>query len=179
MIATCDRCGAWAMTTPDVADRRQTLGVDILPLDRDAYIASLLGGVTTYDVDNDQNGGYSVRTRRIESPAPTFDPAGAQTGAQKVHRLHACPGATYTKAGRAAPGKASAPATRGSASGGNPRATAPVAGSTPSRHATPATHRRSDLPVRCDICDRLIKPGEYYSGIWHNRWYWAAHTECE
>lgn len=287
MIATCDKCGAWAVTGPDAATGK-TLGADIVPVDRQGYIAALTAGVPTYDLTTAPGGAQKLRIRRLGSPAPGFDSNGAQNGAQRVLRHHGCAGATYTAA-KKPPGASQGPkahATRGEALGGNHPATAPAVASPPSCPAGRASHRRSDLartglgapesipgvpghpttplrpsetarhdekgqacppsptasaarpgqaPVaptapgvtrrsaptwsvtstgsapsaltaaaqtlaalgsstvtasgaarrptqrfagRCTICDRLIKPGEPYTGIQCGTFNWAAHEEC-
>lgn len=146
------------------------------PLGVEAYRAALIAGRTTYDVITQAGRPWKLRTRVPSVP----------TSGYAIVAGHAC-GA----AGRDATDVTELPEdprpARVSATGhqGPPCAfSQPQTGEQTPKRLAPAsavTHRRSDpsdRPHRCGTCRKLIKPGEPYWAIDHERLHWAQHDVC-
>jgi hypothetical protein len=179
-LAQCLRCKAYTLLD---TDGPVAVAVDVAPVDRDAYVASLVGR-TLYDVTRVPGRPPRLRSRPRGTPSPSFDASGAQRGAESfVHREHGCGAGAKDQrpVSAATAGKDSRPATPGASRAGNPPRDALAAVASERAHPSRAPYaspRPSEQPVRCDACDRIIDQKQPFTGIHHGRWVWAEHEEC-
>lgn len=176
-LGRCPRCKAHGLV--DDADGIR-LAVDIAPVDALGYGVAVASGVRLWWVENTPGRPSRVLGPLSAARNPSWGPGGCQTSVQKLHAEHSCGASARDWVIVNVQRPPSAPVTPGSPRGGPHQPDAP-AGATraPERPspAPPATRRPSE-PLRCDICDQLIKRGAVYSAIECGQLVWAIHEDC-
>lgn len=143
------------------------------PLGVEAYRAALIAGRATYDVITQAGRPWKLRQRLASVPTSGFaivaahDCGAGGRDATTVTEVPECPPqARVSATGRQDPPCAFAQ---------------PQTGFESRNPASAATQRRSDPSERahrCTICRQLIKDGEPYWAIDHERLHWAQHDDC-
>lgn len=184
-LAQCPRCKGYCLvvTISGIGFALSMTGVG-----RDDYVQGLVRRTPLFDLVRVAGSPSAARRRLAGTPAPSFDPLGAQIDADGVTVVveHGCGAQARDMkiVEVAGPGKGSAPATHGSRWDGSPRP-AVLAGA-PSAHAprfpaSSVTHPPSDTQVfgKCGVCDKMIRPGEIHWSITHGHlWIAGEHEEC-
>ncbi|MFF5973706.1 hypothetical protein ACFY7C_19475 [Streptomyces sp. NPDC012769] len=186
-LGQCNRCEQYVFLAMSSGVKS---AADVAAADRDAYIAAVIAGRRSFDLLEQAGRPHKLLTRRLGSPAPLFDPEGAQAGAEGRRRVlveHGCGGraqnmVTFREVEQGPP---QAPVTRGAHRGGSHREPVHASGlyveelPRPSRVGR-ANRRLSESTPRCDVCSEYIRDGEMYWGIQLGaEWKYAAHEECE
>jgi hypothetical protein len=173
-LAQCRKCQAFTL----LGDVGVLVAVDVSPLDAKGYAQALFSTADLWWVENTTGRGQKLRGALEPGAGPTFDPKGAQNGAQRLHAEHPC-SAKLQEAVKPPPGPREAPVTPGNGKGGLPLPPAPVAGAPGPSPARRATHLLS-RPPRCGTCRKVITPGQEFWGIQHGHiWKMAEHESCE
>jgi hypothetical protein len=178
-LGQCNRCQAYVFMAMASGVRS---AADPAPVDRNRYIAALTQGLRLFRLIERAGRPYKLQTRRPADLEPSFDPAGAQTGSQRLLAEHGCGGhqrnmITFTEVEQRPPSAHAKPGS--SRVGGSLPEAAPGAETNPFVAASHVNPHPSEPYPKCGICSRYIRKGESHWGIQHGVvWVYAEHEDC-
>jgi hypothetical protein len=143
-LGQCNRCEGYVFMAMSSGVRS---AADPAPVSRDGYVAALTDGRRLFRLQTAAGRPQKLLTCRPADLHPSFDPGGAQTGAQSLLAEHGCGGRqrnmiTFREIEQGPPSARAKPGS--SRTGGRRPEAAPVGGTNPSAAVDLASRRLSD-----------------------------------